>query len=137
MKHRSYRRLIRLGFLFSATCLLCLWLIPSIISPSKSNSINTIEDYEQIEDNHIYPPPWYVSNWTINDYFERKEQFKGIEDQYAIDNQQKVFVDYDPPKQKKSNYLILEYTKVISRPKFCGKTDDFIFGKHCPYRNCR
>lgn len=133
MKVRHHRRLIRHGFLLCTTILLCLWIIPLL----KSYFIDTIEDYDQIEDNHIYPPPWYVSNWTINDYLKRKDRFKTMEEQDAIDNHQKIFLDYDPPKQQKSTYLILEYTKVIGRPKFCGKTDDFIFGKQCPYRNCR
>ncbi|CAF4646917.1 unnamed protein product, partial [Rotaria sp. Silwood2] len=29
------------------------------------------------------------------------------------------------------------YTTVFNEPKFCGKSQDFIFGKQCPYRNCR
>jgi len=94
-------------------------------------------DYEDILDNHIYPPPWYLSNWTINDYFIRKDKYKIIEDQEAIDKKQKVSIESNFQNQKKSNYIILEYTTVFNQPKFCGKTQDFIFGKQCPYQNCR
>ncbi len=81
-----------------------------------------------------------MSNWTINDYFIRKENFKIIEDQEAIKKKQKILIEYDflnEKKETKSNYIILEYTTVFNQPKFCEKTQDFIFGKQCPYQNCR
>lgn len=137
MNHRFHLRLIRLGFVLSITSLLCLWFIPSVILPSKSNSLDGRENDDDIEDNHIYPPPWYLANWTMNDYFQRKDRFKNLEDQHAINQKQKIFLQSDSPNQKKSNYLILEYTHVFSQPKFCDKTHDFIFGKQCPYQNCR
>jgi len=95
---------------------------------------------EKFLDNHIYPPPSYISNWTINDYFIRKENLKKLQDQYAINKNQKTVIQYgfrNRKKENKSNYIILEYTKVFNQPKFCGKKQDFIFGKQCPFQNCR
>jgi hypothetical protein len=114
--------------------------MPSIIFNFNKKNVDIILYYNNFVDNHIYPPPWYISNWTMNDYFIRKDYFKNIEDQYAIDKKQKTMIEYDllnRNKQKKSNYIILEYTNVFGQPKFCGKTQDFIFGKQCPYQNCR
>lgn len=138
MNHRFHLRLIRLGFILSITFLLCLWFIPSFILPLKPTiSLQTQDHDVVVKDNHIYPPPWFVSNWTLNDYFQRKDRFKQIEDQYAIDHQEKFVLEYESPVEKKSDYLILEYTPVFRRPKFCDKTNEFIFGKQCPYQNCR
>ncbi len=117
-------------------CMLFVWLISSIIFNFDKKNVDIIVDYDDFLDNHIYPPPWYISNWTINDYFIRKDYFKNIEDQYSINKNEKIFVEYEK-KEKKSNYIILEYTNVFQQPKFCGKTQDFIFGKQCPYQNCR
>ncbi|CAF1103080.1 unnamed protein product [Adineta steineri] len=112
------------------------WLIPFVFFDFNQKEDDLMKYYETFSDDHIYPPPWYMSNWTITDYFIRKENFKKLEDQDAIDKQQKIIIE-DRNKFKKLNYTILEYTTVFDRPKFCGKTQDFIFGKQCPYKNCR
>lgn len=133
MKHLYCIRLFRVNIIFLTICILFIWLIPSILSNFNKQMINEIISYDNIFDNHIYPPPWYISNWTMNDYFIRKDQIK-------IDNEGKIFIEGDflNKKQKnKSNYLILEYTKVLNQPKFCGKSDEIIFGKKCPYKNCK
>jgi len=140
MNQRYCIRLFRMYVMILTICILFLWLIPSIIFNLDKKNVDTIIDYNNFLDNHIYPPPWYISNWTINDYFIRKDYFKNIEDQYSINNNEKIVVEYDffnQKKEKKSDYIILEYTNVFKQPKFCGKTQDFIFGKQCPYKNCR
>ena len=109
--------------------------MPSSLFHSNKTNLNEIIDYQDILDNHLYPPPSYWSNWTINDYFIRKDKYKIIEDQDAVEKKEKISIEN--LSQKKSNYIILEYTNVFSRPKFCGKTQEFIFGKNCPYQNCR
>ncbi len=137
MNQRHCIRLFRIYIILLTTCIVYLWLIPSIRFHSEKKNVDILVDYEDIFDNHIYPPPWYLSNWTINDYFIRKDKYKILEDQEAIDKKQKVSIEYNFQNQKKSNYIILEYTTVFNQPKFCGKTQDFIFGKQCPYQNCR
>ncbi len=139
MNQRYCLRLFRVFIILLTICILLLWLIPSIILNFGKTNVDLME-YENYFDNHVYPPPWYISNWTINDYFIRKDHFKKIEDQHAIDKNQKIFIDDADRHRKKgknSNYIILEYTTVFNRPKFCGKTQDSIFGKKCPYQNCR
>jgi hypothetical protein len=135
MNQRYCFRLFRIYIILLTICIICLWLIPSTLFHSKTKTIDRIVDYEDILDNHLYPPPWYWSNWSINDYFIRKDKYKFIEDQNAMEKNQKIFLEFNS--QKKSNYIILEYTTVFNQPKFCGKTQEFIFGKQCPYQNCR
>ncbi len=138
MNWRYSIRLFRVSLSLLTICISSLWLIQTIVFNFNKQEIDIMIYYENFVDDHIYPPPWYMSNWTINDYFIRKEHFKKIEDQYAISQEQKIVIKDDFQKRKKeSNYLILEYTKVLSKPRFCGKTEDFIFGKQCPYKNCR
>ncbi|CAF3355950.1 unnamed protein product, partial [Rotaria sp. Silwood2] len=133
-------RLFRIFIILLTICILLLWLIPLVVFNFNNEKIEIIVYNENFLDNHLYPPPWYILNWTINDYFIRKDIFKKIEDQYAINKKQKIVVEHDffnQKKRKKTNYIILEYTTVFNEPKFCGKSQDFIFGKQCPYRNCR
>lgn len=137
MFRRYCIRLFRVYLTLLTISILFLWLIPSVLNKKKDD---IMAYYENFLDNHIYPPPWYRSNWTINDYFIRKENFKKLEDQDAINQNQKIVIQHAFLNQKKentSNYIILEYTKVFNQPKFCEKTQDFIFGKQCPYQNCR
>jgi hypothetical protein len=137
MKRRYCIRLFRIYLFILAVGVLVLWIIPSIIFQLNREKDDIIEYYEHFLDNHVYPPPWYISNWTIDDYFIRKDNFKNIDDQYAIDKKQKIIIKNGLSNEKKLNYTILEYTTVFNKPKFCGKTQDFIFGKQCPYQNCR
>ena len=95
----------------------------------------TEENVDTIEEKYIYPPPWFISNWTMNDYFIRKDRLKQLDDRYAQKHQQKVLIESN--RKIKSNFTILEYTKVSGGPKFCHQTDELTFGKQCPYKNCR
>lgn len=70
-----------------------------------------------------------------NDYFIQKDQLKKSDDQYVDKYNQKVFIQLN--RQTKSNFTILEYTKVLSQSKFCHKKDELIFGEQYPYKNCR
>ena len=136
MNRRCCIRLFRVYLILLTILIVFFWLIPSVLIDSN----NERDDIMMYYDNHIYPPPWYRSNWTINDYFIRKENLKKLEDQYAINKNQKIVIQQaflNPKKEDKSNYIIMEYTTVFDRPKFCGKTQDFIFGKQCPFQNCR
>ncbi|CAF1584169.1 unnamed protein product, partial [Adineta ricciae] len=116
------------------------WFIPSISLKFDGRNEDVIGYDKNYLDNRIYPPPWCMFNWTVGDYFVRKDALKKLEDQDAIDKKQKIVLDNGFSNWKKHNqsdYLILEYTTVFNQPKFCGKTPTFIFGKHCPYQNCR
>ena len=93
------------------------------------------ENVDTIEEKYIYPPPWFISNWTMNDYFIRKDRLKQLDDRYAQKHQQKVLIESN--RKIKPNFTILEYTKVSGGPKFCHQTDELTFGKQCPYKNCR
>ncbi|CAF0862106.1 unnamed protein product [Rotaria sordida] len=140
MNGRYCIRLCRIFIILLTISILFLWLIPLIKFYFNNEKINIIVFDENFLDNHLYPPPWYISNWTINDYFIRKDNIKKLEDKDAINKKQKIIIEYDflnQKKNKKTNYTILEYTTVFNAPKFCGKSQDFIFGKQCPYQNCR
>ncbi|UJR24929.1 hypothetical protein I4U23_006293 [Adineta vaga] len=140
MPRRNCLRWIRIYLIFLLLCILLTWFVPSMLLNIHLKSDNIIEYYENFVDNHIYPPPWYLSNWTINDYFLRKDKLKKLEEQYAIEQNQKIILENTFSNRKKdnhSNYIILEYTNVFKQPKFCGQTQDSIFGKQCPYQNCR
>jgi hypothetical protein len=140
MNRRYSIRLFRLYLILLTIFILCLWLIPSVLIDFNQKTDDIITYDEKFLDNHIYPPPSYISNWTINDYFIRKENLKKLQDEYAINKNQKTVIEYgfrNRKKENKSNYIILEYTKVFNQPKFCGKTQDYIFGKQCPFQNCR
>lgn len=140
MKGRYGIGVFRSYFILLTIIILLLWLIPSININFNKKKIDMIVYNDNFLDNRLYPPPWYISNWTINDYFIRKDNLKKIEDQYAIDKKQKIVIEHGllKSKQRKNrNYVILEYTTVFNRPKFCGKSQEYIFGKQCPYRNCR
>jgi hypothetical protein len=135
MNQRYCIRLFRIYIILLIICIICLWLIPSNRFYSNEKNLVEIINYDDILDNHLYPPPSYSLNWSINDYFIRKDKYKTIEDQDAFEKKEKVSFEFIS--QKRSNYIILEYTNVFDRPKFCGKTQEFIFGKKCPYKNCR
>jgi hypothetical protein len=140
MQPRYCIRLFRRYVILSIIGVGFLWLVPSIILKFNKNDGDLMGIYGHFVDNHIYPPPWYISNWTMNDYFIRNDEFRKIEDQIAIDKKQKVAIENDYLNRinsEKVNYLIVEYTTVFYAPKFCAKTQDFIFGKQCPYQNCR
>ena len=140
MKRRYCARLFRIYLFILIIAILFLWLIPVIIFNLHIKKDDIIEYYDQFLDNHIYPPPWYISNWTFNDYFIRKDNFKYLDDQCSMKKNEKIILKNDflnLKKENKLNYIILEYTTVFNKPKFCGKTDDFIFGKQCSYQNCR
>ena len=89
-----------------------------------------------MSDDHIYPLPWHVSNWTMNDYFQRKDRLKQLEDQHTIDQKQKIALQSESPIQKKSSYLILEYTPAFCQSKFRDQAHDSIFDKQYSYQNC-
>ena len=110
MTQRYRIRFFRIFILLLIIFTTLFWFISLIKFNFNRKSIRQTISYGNILDNHIYPPPWFISNWTINDYFIRK-------DQYAIDQKQKIFLHENQIIDKRSSYTILEYTKVFSRPK--------------------
>ena len=132
--------------LFISGLLICASLLFSsnqsrtICSPSEETSV--IEYDSNFQDNHLYPPPWFSSRATIYDYFMRKDRLKVMLDEEAIRRKHKIIIKDGFSKPQRTHvagnrtYLIVEYTQVFGKNKFCGKTREIIFGQQCPYRNC-
>lgn len=74
-------------------------------------------------------------NRTIEYYFDRKDQLKKLEDEISIERKHKILIPFHPRKQPAKSYLILEFTHVFFRPRFCSHRKEEIFGKTCPYTN--
>lgn len=144
MRGRYLTKLVR-TLLLCLTLLTCLfWFIRSDLFESfdlQTKDFDLTEYYTNFQDNHVYPPPWFSSNWTIIDYFKRKDRMKVIDDQKVGSKKHKIIIKNgflnEKSKNPDSSYLIVEFTTVFKEPKFCGKTQEFIFGKQCPYHNCK
>ncbi|CAM4934547.1 unnamed protein product [Rotaria socialis] len=74
---------------------------------------------------------------NMNYYFLKKDELKIMDDIYAIKKKQKVVLPSIKNRHKPNSYLILESTTVFGRPRFCSYTNEQIFGRACPYRNCK
>jgi hypothetical protein len=74
-------------------------------------------------------------NQSILYYFQRKEQFKAIDDAKSIDRKEKIILPLMTNISSSNSYLILEFTKVFFRPRFCSHTKEEIFGVTCPFTN--
>ena len=86
----------------------------------------------------VYPTDIFRSNGgnqNIEYYFNRKDQLKRIDDEKSIEHKQKIIIPYQPRKSPSNSYLILEFTHVFFRPRFCSHKKEEIFGKTCPYTN--
>lgn len=98
------------------------------------------QPFEILDTNVLYPTdilkPNNHINLSINDYFTKKDQLKNLDDTDATKKQFKIVLPLNKEQNNQSkSYLILEYTKVFSKPKFCSTTNEEIFGKFCPYTN--
>lgn len=128
-----------MGFLILSSFILFTEInLTSIILPY----INEEQQQQQIEfsdKNVIYPLDIsknnYKINRNINYYFKKKDQLKLIDDKDAEKKNYKIVLPLIKSKIQSKSYLILEYTKVFSKPKFCSSTNEEIFGKFCPYKN--
>lgn len=76
-----------------------------------------------------------VFNRTIEYYFDRKDQMKKLDDDKSIERKQKVIIPFFPRKTPSKSYLILEFTHVFFRPRFCSHRKEDIFGRTCPFTN--
>jgi hypothetical protein len=96
---------------------------------------------ELVDTNVIYPIDVLDHNdnepidQSIEYYFRKKDQLKIDDDAEAVENNYKTVLPLMKDRTTSESYLILEYTKVFGRPKFCSSTDEKIFGQFCPYKN--
>jgi hypothetical protein len=74
-------------------------------------------------------------NQSILYYFQRKDQLKAVDDAKSIDRKEKVILPLINNISSSNSYLILEFTKVFFRPRFCSHTKEEIFGETCPFTN--
>jgi hypothetical protein len=100
--------------------------------------MNHEQQMELFDMNVIYPIDIFNKNIniSINSYFLKKEEIKIIDDANAADKKQKIILPLIKNQTIPSNsYLILEFTNVFKRPRFCSHTNEQIFGSTCPYKN--
>jgi len=121
-----------LGFLFILSFL--------IFTQINLTSIYTIQeqDIEVFDTNVIYPIDVLNNNQintSIDYYFLKKDQLKIIDDADAANKNFKIVLPLIKDQSLSESYLILEFTKIFRRPKFCSSTNEQIFGKFCPYTN--
>lgn len=110
----------------------------SLIPMNFTTYIYPSEKFEILFTDVIYPIDVFnenIRNTSILYYFERKDQLKTIDDMKAINRKQKVILPLINNKSLSKSYLILEYTPVFGRPRFCSNSKNEIFGKTCPFTN--
>ena len=74
-------------------------------------------------------------NTSISYHFTRKDQLRAVDDARAMNSKQKVVLPWADSRRSTDSYLIVEYTKVFLKPRFCSHTNAQIFGETCPYTN--
>ncbi|CAF3334161.1 unnamed protein product [Rotaria socialis] len=122
----------------------CFFVSIVLLNKAKLNSFafSSIEHNDNVEFSFIdviYPIDVLNPkdlNKSISYYFARKEELKLIDDAKAIDRKEKVVLPLTNNKFPSKSYLILEFTHVFQRPRFCSHSKEQIFGKTCPYKNC-
>ena len=75
------------------------------------------------------------NNTDLNYYFLKKDQFKTVDDIKSVKKKQKIILPLDKGQRYSNSYLILEFTNVFRRPRFCSHSREQIFGSKCPYYN--
>ena len=93
---------------------------------------------ENLSSDVIYPIEIFDennSNKSILYSFIKKDQLKAIDDARSIKNKHKIILPLEHNKSSSNSYLILEFTHVFGRPRFCTNTKEEIFGKTCPFKN--
>ncbi len=100
--------------------------------------ISSEQQIEAFDTNVIYPLD-IINNSkidiSINYYFSKKDELKLIDDANAANKKQKIVLPLVKNQSTLNSYLILEFTNVFGKPRFCSHTNEQIFGKTCPYTN--
>ena len=102
---------------------------------NKASMVSPFLNAESVEINVIYPTDVVNKKTSINDYFTNKDRLKTNDDIQAMEKNFKTVIPLDIDRSQSRSYVILEYTKVFGRPKFCSLTNEEIFGRFCPYTN--
>lgn len=90
---------------------------------------------EFVKINAIYPTNFANKTTNIKDYFIKKDQLKINDDAEAMKRNFKIVLPWNNDQHQSKSYIILEYTNVFGKPKFCSLTNEEIFGRFCPYTN--
>jgi len=100
--------------------------------------ISSEQQIETFDTNVIYPLD-IINNSkidiSINYYFSKKDELKLIDDANAANKKQKIVLPLVKNQSTSNSYLILEFTNVFGKPRFCSDTNEQIFGETCPYKN--
>ena len=82
---------------------------------------------------HIHDAKKY--NTSICYYLWKKDQLKANDDLQSMNKKQKTILASAFNQSSRDSYLILEFTPVFGKPRFCSATREQIFGEKCPYQN--
>lgn len=86
----------------------------------------------------IYPVKFHDEkgyNTSIFYYLRKKDQLKAKDDLQSMNKKQKTILPSALNQPSRDSYLILEFTPVFDKPRFCSAKKAEIFGKKCPYTN--
>ncbi|CAF0958584.1 unnamed protein product [Rotaria sordida] len=125
-----------LGFIFFIIFIL---LNKMKFTLNKFSSIEYKDDIEISFTDVIYPIDVLNQshlNTSILYYFARKEEQKLIDDEKSNNKKYKTILPLINNKSLSESYLILEFTHVFGKPRFCSHSKEDIFGNTCPYTNC-
>ncbi|CAF4361314.1 unnamed protein product, partial [Adineta steineri] len=92
------------------------------------------------DSNVIYPIDVinnHVINTSITYHLTKKDELKLIDDANAANKKHKIILPLIKHENRLNSHLIVEYTNVFNKPRFCSSTNEQIFGKTCPYTNCK
>ena len=100
---------------------------------------NELENRFDISYNNVIYPSGILNSTNLNTsilyYLARKDKLKVIDDRKSLEKKQKVVLPLIKNKSSSNSYLILEFTHVFGKPRFCSYSREEIFGKTCPYTN--
>ncbi|UJR28243.1 hypothetical protein I4U23_009493 [Adineta vaga] len=124
------------GLLFMITFVMFIQInVMSMISSAINPNLLEIPDTDVMYPTDVLNTK--TINTSINYYFSKKDELKFIDDANAANKQQKIVLPLIENNKTLRTHLILEYTNVFDKPRFCSHTNEQIFGKTCPYTNCK
>lgn len=130
----TYRHYL-LHFKWPLLGLLSIIIFLIFVRFQKTSTISFHRGKESVEITVIYPTDIINKESSIKDYFMNKDQLKSKDDIQAMEKHLKIVMPLDIDRSQAKSYVILEYTKVFGKPKFCSLTNEKIFGSFCPYTN--